>query len=272
MAVRAKFYLNHPIRNLEAPQSMIRRYKARCAYDGTDFDGWQSQAGGNTVQDFIERRLRMVLQDPDLRIHGSGRTDSGVHALGQTFHFEARWEHGCQALEKAMLSGLPAGIQVTRIKEVSSDFHARFSASSKIYHYHIHTKRANPLEERYCYSLRKNLELTPMLEAARVLQGKHDFANFSAKRRDSHDECLNTQRHLMKLEIKTRGPRLKIIAQADGFLYKMVRCLVGALLACGLLKCRVDEISSLVAGSRSSKLPYQTVPPHGLCLQSVQYL
>jgi tRNA pseudouridine38-40 synthase len=102
------------------------RWRCECRYDGTDFCGWQSQSNGNSIQDFIEKRLAVIFGEA-VRIHGSGRTDAGVHALGQVFHFDGDWFHGPEKLFRAFRSGLPSGIQVMEVQEVDTTFHARYS-------------------------------------------------------------------------------------------------------------------------------------------------
>ena len=127
------------------------RWKCTVAYDGTQFEGWQSQPGGNTVQDFIERRLSVLFKQRVV-IHGSGRTDSGVHARGQVFHFDGDWPHGPEALLKALRVGYPDAIQVYRAEVVGADFHARFSATNKRYVYQFHEGYADPFHTRWYWS------------------------------------------------------------------------------------------------------------------------
>ena len=155
------------------------RFKCFCAYDGTDFRGWQSQACGNTIQDFIERRLAEIFSEK-IRIHGSGRTDAGVHAKAQVFHFDAAWAHSAQNLLSALRCGLPAGIQIFRVARAKEGFHARYSAVGKRYVYNIYEGYAPPYKSRYCWSLgRRKLDVKKMNEAAAGLLGEHDFTAFS---------------------------------------------------------------------------------------------
>src|SRR5687768_16515915 len=125
------------------PESKPTRWKCICAYDGSSFSGWQSQAGGRAIQDVIEARLEQIFKTP-LRIHGSGRTDAGVHAHGQVFHFDATWRHEKEKLLAAFRVGLPASIQIKSMTAVASSFHARFDATGKRYDYHIHLGDADP--------------------------------------------------------------------------------------------------------------------------------
>ena len=148
------------------------RFRCECAYDGTDFCGWQSQKSGGSVQDFIEARLGQILKKP-IRIHGSGRTDSGVHATGQVFHFDAVWDHPAYALLAALRSTNRTDVFVKSLKRVGNDFHARYSAKGKRYVYYIHTGVALPHLARYRWSL-KGLkpDIDKMNAAAEALVGE----------------------------------------------------------------------------------------------------
>jgi len=247
----------------------MTRFKATCAYDGTDFVGWQSQPAGDTVQDIIERRLETIFKKP-VRIHGSGRTDSGVQARKQVFHFDAEWLHTDNELLRAFRSNLPETIQITQIKRVSSNFHARFSATGKRYVYCINTGWADPIDTRFTWSIGKKLDTDTMREAAACLRGAHDFRAYSTRRNDGSDETLDPVRDLSKLDIIEQGPRIKIVAEADGFLYKMVRSLVGALVDVGLGKLSPAQITGMLkSGVRGNSI--QSAPARGLCLEKVYY-
>ena len=144
------------------------RWKCHCAYDGTGFEGWQSQSGGNTIQDTLERRLNATIFEQPIRIHGSARTDAGVHAKGQVFHFDAQWTHPPNELLRAFQSNLPKTVQVFRVQRVAETFHARFSALGKRYVYQIFQGYAPPMETRYFWSIRsaRQLNIETMRAAA----------------------------------------------------------------------------------------------------------
>ena len=129
------------------------RWKCTCAYDGTDFDGWQRQPSGGAVQNHIEAALTQIFDRP-LQLHGSGRTDAGVHARGQCFHFDAEWLHEPEKLIRALHSILPTSIRIKSAKSVSDDFHARFSVSGKRYLYNYYLGRADPVDDRYVWACR----------------------------------------------------------------------------------------------------------------------
>lgn len=218
------------------------------------------------MQDFIERRLSTVLGTPT-RIHGSGRTDAGVHARAQVFHFDAAWSHGAATLLRALRTGLPAGIQVTSVRKVRADFHARFSVKGKTYIYHLDQGRADVFRDPFCWSVGRPLDVAAMRRAAVVLRGRHDFRAFSAF---GGEERETTVRNVTRLDVVGRGKRLRVVAEADGFLYKMVRSLVGALVAVGLGRLTVDDIARILA-SRERTNEVQTAPAKGLFLWRVRY-
>ena len=244
------------------------RWKCTVAYDGTQFEGWQSQAGGKTVQDFLQARLS-VLFNRRIAIHGSGRTDSGVHARGQVFHFDGDWPHGTEALLQALRTGYPDSIQVQAAEQVADDFHARFSAIGKRYVYQFYEGYANPFETRYHWSLgRKRLGLEGMNQAAGFLVGRHDFSAFTANPRDGRDD--SPVKELRVLKAHREGPYVTLIAEADGFLFRMVRSLAGCLMHVGTGKLTPGEVQEILE-SRTRTNRVQTAPPEGLFLDQVWY-
>lgn len=249
----------------ESSQELCR-WKCVVAYDGGHFAGWQSQAKSNAVQDIIEARLAQIF-GRDVRIHGSGRTDSGVHALGQVFHFDAAWRHGPEKLLAAFRIGLPQAIQVKSVETVSPQFHARFQASGKRYEYRIHLGDADPFTRPYAWTVFRPLDIAAMQTAAAALIGRHDFRAFTALNGPERDD---TVRDLRRLEVHARGRRIRIIAEADGFLYKMVRSLVGVLVSTGEGKVTPTRVREILA-SKTRTAEVQTAPAHGLFLIKVFY-
>ena len=244
----------------------VRRWKCVCAYDGTNFSGWQSQAGGRAIQDVIEARLAAIIKH-SIRIHGSGRTDAGVHALGQVFHFDAAWSHDPKRMITAFRIGLPPAIQIRSVRAVPAGFHARFDATGKRYEYHLQLGDASPFLRPYCWSVFKPLDLSAMRAAAKVLRGRHDFGAFCAR---SGTPLGDAVRHLRRLDVTSRGRRLRIVAEADGFLYKMMRSLVGTLVAVGEGKLSPSAAAALLHGkTRTPSIP--TAPAAGLFLTRVSY-
>ena len=244
----------------------ILRWKCVCAYDGGPFAGWQSQAGGNSVQDKIEARLAEIFKAP-IRIHGSGRTDAGVHALGQVFHFDAQWSHPPDKLLAALRVGLPSAIQIKTIHPVRSDFHARFQATGKRYLYRIHLGDADPFTRPYCWPVFRPLDIDAMQNASALLRGKHDFRAFTVL---NGPPRANTIRDLRRFEIVKKGRSIRATAEAEGFLYKMVRSLVGVVVAVGEGRLSLKRLKEIRDGHvRTAEV--QTAPPQGLFLEKVFY-
>ncbi len=250
--------------NLE-PGTM--RWKCVCAYDGTHFSGWQSQTAGSAIQDVIEARLARILGGA-VRIHASGRTDAGVHARGQVFHFDATWRHGPEKFLTALASGLPQSIQLRTLRAVDTGFHARFCATGKIYSYRICLGDTDPFTRPYVWRFHRPLDTDRMAQAAaEVLLGRHDFKAFSAF---NGTERSDTVRDLKRLDVLRRERQLRIVAEADGFLYKMVRSLVGALVAVGVGKLSIEQLREL-RDSHERTSAVHTAPPEGLFLEKVIY-
>lgn len=237
-----------------------------CAYDGTGFEGWQSQPGGTGVQDAIERRLKQMTGE-DIRIHGSGRTDAGVHALEQVFHFDCDWRHGGDKLIAALRAGLPPTIQIKRAQPVGATFHARFSARGKRYVYHLYLGDPDPFTRPYCWSVFRPVDIAAMQQAAAVLRGRHDFRAFTAINGPDRE---NTTRELRRLDVVKRGRRVQIVAEADGFMYKMVRSLAGVLVAVGEGRLAVADVQRILAAKHRTAAVH-TAPPQGLFLARVFY-
>jgi tRNA pseudouridine38-40 synthase len=243
-----------------------RRWKCTCAYDGTDYNGWQNQPGGNTVQDFIERRLGDIFNEP-VRIHGAGRTDAGVHAKGQVFHFDAHWPHGADKLLSALHRGFPRTIQIRRVCRVAKSFHARFSAVGKCYIYRLYLDHADPFFHRYCWSLGSvALNFEVMAAAAHLFRGTHSFQAFAKKRNDGDEETFIRTIH--RSELRRCGKKITYITEGEGYLYKMVRRMVGTLVDIGR---GTRSLNDLIAALHSGVGNFQAAPAAGLTLNRVMY-
>src|SRR5438874_2299289 len=247
---------------------MARRLKLIIAYDGAPFSGWQSQSHRNTVQDHVERAFERVRGKPT-RVHGAGRTDAGVHALAQCAHVDlpndrlsaARWTEALNAL-------LPPIIRVLRCRYVSNDFHARLSAKGKIYRYRIWTAPVlPPFEYRRAWHIPRPLDLRVVKTAAKHFVGTHDFAGFAANRGKAERSTVRT---INSVSVRQNGPCVIIEFDGDGFLYKMVRLMVGALVKCALGKMRIEEITSRLHSGAPGTGRF-TAPAEGLHLVRVRY-
>jgi tRNA pseudouridine38-40 synthase len=242
-----------------------RRYRAIVEYDGTDFLGYQIQATGRTVQGEIEKSIQKVTQSK-IRIEAAGRTDAGVHAVGQVIAFNAAWKHSLEDLHSALNATLPPDIGVSDLKFAENSFHPRFDALSRGYRYTI-INQPWPivLQRRYAYQVKKNLDVAAMRKSSRFLLGPHDFASFGKA-----PQGENTTRNLMQANWSVEGSRLTFEITANAFLYRMVRKIVGTLLQVGLGQLAADEIKNILE-RRDLTCSAPPVPAHGLCLVRVTY-
>ena len=247
---------------------MARRLKLIIAYDGAPFAGWQSQSHRNTIQDHVERAFERVLRKP-AGVHGAGRTDAGVHALAQCAHVDlpdsrlsiTRWSEALNAL-------LPPTIRVLRCQYVSNDFHARLSAKGKIYRYRIWLAPVlPPFEYGRAWHIPRPVDLTILRRAARQFVGTHDFAGFAANRGKQEKSTIRT---IYSVRVRKTGPCVTIEFDGDGFLYKMVRLIVGALVKSALGKVRIEDITTRLNSGQGSA-PRFAAPAEGLFLVRVRY-
>jgi pseudouridylate synthase I len=257
---------------------MTRRLKLIVTYDGAPFAGWQSQSHRNTVQDHLERAFERITGKA-VRIHGAGRTDAGVHALAQCAHVDVLKSLPPDRLIKALNALLPPAIRVLRCRYVSQDFHARLSAKGKIYRYRIWTAPIlPPFEYRHAWHIPQPLDLKILKSAAKHFVGTHDFAAFAANRGKSASRTdssrgepePSTIRTIKSVRVHQKGPCITIEFDGDGFLYKMVRLIVGALVKCALGKMRVEEITSRLHSGKISSARF-AAPAEGLYLVRVRY-
>lgn len=244
------------------------RWKCTCAYDGTDFDGWQRQPGGGAVQNHIESALSQIF-DRKMQIQGSGRTDAGVHARGQCFHFDAEWDHGTEKMVRALHSILQTSIKVGTVQKVKDDFHARFSVTRKRYSYNYYLGRAAPVDDRYAWACRDlPLDLGIMREGAAILLGTHDFTAYSASH--GKDTDPNPVKTINSISLKERGKFVRLEIDGSGFLYKMVRSFAGALYTVGRGRLTPEGIKEILE-SKERTHRIVTAPAKGLFLDKVFY-
>ena len=258
----------------------MTRYKATIAYDGTDYHGFQRQAPEHepTIQGEIERALTKVGQ-PGVTVLGSGRTDAGVHATGQVIAFSAEWRHSRQDLQRALNATLPADIAVLDLDEAALDFHPRYDAVSREYVYTIYNAPVrHPLYRLNALHIADPLDVEAMNAAAADLVGEHDFAAFGLPtagdvtvRRMLRAECRAELPSSKGESPSLGGLRLvRLELEANGFLYRMVRSIVGTLLLVGRGEMTLDQFRAVME-SRDRSRAGATVPPQGLCLTRVNY-
>ncbi len=245
----------------------MRNLKLTLAYEGTNFSGWQVQPGQRTIQSEVEAALKRV-EGREVKIYGSGRTDAGVHALAQTASFHLEHPIACGNLRRALNRSLPPAIRALRIEEVPDDFHARYSATAKTYEYRIYREEVcPPFERRYVYHLPYPLDEQAMIEAAPRFEGTRDFRSL-ATRYDEEKE--STVRTVFSSRLVRDRERLIYRVRGSGFLYNMVRNIVGTLLEVGRGRPAAADIDALLeARDRSAAGP--TAPAVGLFLHDVEY-
>ncbi len=246
------------------------KFKLVIAYDGTAYAGWQMQKIGTGVQEKVEVALARLFPGAP-RLHGSSRTDTGVHALGMVAHFEvspAEFKMPIRKLALAINAWLPEDIRVFSACRAPEKFHARFDAAGKQYRYFAWNHTAmNPLLRHRAWQVTRPLNLKAMRAAARRLVGRHDFKSFAANR---NYEMESTRRRLTRCDIKKSGPQLTFIIEGDGFLYKMCRGIVGTLVQVGQGKFPPAEIKRMLA-KKDRRVSGMTAPAHGLVLWKVFY-
>ena len=246
------------------------RFKVTLQYDGTPFVGFQVQPNGHTVQEALEKALKLMSKGQTIPVVGSGRTDSGVHALGQVIHFDYPAEIGEEAVLRAMNSILDDAIRITKVERVEDDFHARFHTNGKKYIYKVDTSKfPSPFTRQYMYHHPYRTDIKRMQEALKDIIGVHDFKSFCSTKTDK----TNFVREIHRAEV-TADPDAEILTfvfEGSGFLYNMVRILVGTTLQIGDGLRPVDEMKRLIAAEdRNEAGP--TAAAHGLYLAEVYYL
>jgi len=247
----------------------MRNFKLTLEYDGSGFKGWQSQSQGErTVQDELERVLFQIFKVRVVAI-ASGRTDSGVHALGQVVSFKAETKMKSVEILRALRALLPTDMMALDVKEVDLDFHAQYNVKSKTYRYTILNRPySSAFQRNHCHFFPHPLNLTRMREEAKFFVGKKDFKSFEAT--DLSRPKHTTVRTIKKMVILKKGHWITIDIQADGFLYKMVRNIVGTLLEAGRGRLAKGEVKRIIQKKDRTKAG-ETAVPQGLCLMEVKY-
>ncbi|WWR16547.1 tRNA pseudouridine(38-40) synthase TruA [Lachnospiraceae bacterium JLR.KK008] len=244
-----------------------RNFKIILQYEGTRYQGWQRQEStDNTIQGRLERLLtRMFGQKTELT--GSGRTDAGVHAYGQTANFHAVTQMSCREIGRQMNQYLPDDISVISVEEVPERFHSRLNAVGKTYLYRVWNADIPPVfERRYVYEFADRLDVEAMREAARYLIGIHDFQAFTSAKKGKK----STVRTIDDIQIERVGREIQFTYDGDGFLYHMVRILTGTLLKVGTGERKPEDIKTIMdKGLRENA--GELAPAKGLALVEVRY-
>lgn len=244
----------------------MRNIRLDICYDGTRYKGWQRLSGvENTIQGKLEQSLSRILGE-DIEISGSGRTDAGAHARGQVANFHTQSDMPCADILSALRRYLPEDIGIYSCTEVSNRFHARLNARAKTYTYRIwNSETPCVFERRFVYVFPETLDLEEMRQAAEPFLGQHDFSAFNANKKMKK----STVRRIDSLEIARTGEEIRITVTGDGFLYNMVRIIVGTLIEVGLGKRDAGSIPTLFGGKREEA--GYLAPAQGLCLMEVSY-
>ena len=243
-----------------------RNLRLEVCYDGTRYKGWQRLPGvENTIQGKIEQTLSRILGE-EIEISGSGRTDAGAHAAGQVANFHCNNSMPCDEILSQLRRYLPEDIGIKSCQEASPRFHARLNCASKTYRYRIWNSE-NPcvFERRYVYVLADALDVEKMRRAAKFMLGEHDFSAFCANKKIKK----STVRRLDDVQISRQGEELVFTFTGNGFLYNMVRIMVGTLIEVGRGERTVERIPGLFGGKREQA--GYLVPAQGLCLMEVTY-
>ncbi len=241
------------------------RVKAVVAYDGTGYGGFQRQKNAPSIQAELERALEKLTQTP-CPVLASGRTDAGVHAEGQVIAFDTAWQHSLSDLQRALNAVLPAQIAVLQMEVATPAFHPRYDALRRAYRYTLYRGAVrHPLAARYSLHIERTLNLEAMQSAASMLVGRHDFAAFG-----SPPVGANTVREVYSATWTSQDVWLYFDIEANAFLYRMVRMLVGSLLRVGYAGLSSEAFADILHG-RARRKAGPAVAPQGLCLRYVAY-
>lgn len=246
---------------------MIKNYKMLLEYDGSRYDGWQKQGNTDqTIQGKIESVLERMIGQP-VELHGSGRTDAGVHALAQVANFHGNVDLSERQIKEYLNKYLPEDISVKSVECVPDRFHSRLHAEEKTYLYQIEMGERKPVFERkYIYGLFKSLDIKAMEQAAALFLGEHDFKSFCSNRKMKK----STVRRIKEIAFEQKGSQLLIRYTGNGFLYNMVRILTGTLIEVGLGQRKPEDMKGILDAMDRNTAGY-TAPPEGLFLERVRY-
>ena len=251
---------------MEQAHDKTRNIRLTLSYDGTNYHGWQSQPNAVSVEETLKRALERILNH-DVKIYAGGRTDAGVHAMGQVVNFVTGRGIDATSLTRGLNSLLPRDIRVKDGRDAAEGFHARYSARSKTYVYCILNQAHNsPFLSRYVLHMPYSLDIASMKEAARLILGEHDFSAFKKK----GEVCGSPVREVRRAGVATKGNKVFVIIEATGFLRYMVRNIVGTLLLVGRERIGKDTFGQILE-SRQREQAGPNAPAQGLFLREIKY-
>lgn len=245
-------------------------YKLTIAYEGTHYSGWQIQPNASSIQQNIQEALAVILKTDKMAIIGSGRTDAGVHARAQIAHFHSEERLNLHRLLVSLNGLLPRDIRVMKVEPAASHFHSQYSAVGKEYHYYLYLDRVmDPFQRLYSWHLLRKIDIDLLKQAARLFIGTHDFTSF-ANEAHAGTAAHDPVRTLYRLDVIEVDGGLRLEFEGDGFLYKMVRNIVGTLVDVASQKKSLEEIDQIFA-AKDRRLAGMAAPPQGLFLVRVDY-
>ena len=242
------------------------KFKVTISYDGSNFNGFQKQKNYRSVEEELEKVLAKMHKH-EVKITGAGRTDKGVHAYNQVFHFESDLKITGEGIKKGMNALISKDIYIKEAKEVSEDFHARFHALEKTYEYKINIGEYNPLENNYVYQLNRELDVDKMIHASKLFIGEHNFYNFCGYQ---EKKIKNYLRKISDLEILRDNNYVKVIITGNGFIRYMVRMIVAILIEIGLNRKNENFIKERIDTENRNRSNYK-VSGNGLYLKKIKY-
>ena len=244
----------------------MRNIKLTIEYDGKDFNGWQKQPNKLNIQGEIERAIEEITGE-QVDLYGSGRTDAGVHSLGQVANFKTNSKLPIEKVAIAINSKLKKSIRIKKAEEVSENFHSRYNCHKKKYRYIINnSSQGSAIYRGLEYHVSQKLNADEMKKAIKFFEGEHDFKAFKS----SGTSSKSSVRTIYNAELKQNGERIIIELTGNGFLYNMVRIISGTLLEVGLGNIKAEDIPNIIE-SKDRKMAGKTLPPHGLYLVEVMY-
>lgn len=246
----------------------MEKIKCVISYDGTNYSGFQIQPKARTVQGELEKALKTIHKGEHIRIQASGRTDTGVHAKGQTIHFETPYGLPTNNWQRALNTLLPVDLYVREVEIAPNTFHARYDVVEKEYRYFIwNVRETDVFKQNYAYQFPYSLDIKAMKEACHFFEGSHDFTTFSSAKATIKGSKI---RNMYEVSCHQEGSQIEFIFRGSGFLYNMVRIIVGTLLDIGQGKRQPKDINSLLE-KKDRQLIGETVPAQGLYLWQVKY-
>ncbi len=244
----------------------MKRIKLTVAYEGTDYCGWQVQPNGITIEEVLNHTLSKVFNEC-ITVVGASRTDSGVHAFGNVAVFDTDSTIPPERMKYVINRELPEDIAIVESREVEADFHPRYAKTMKTYEYQIcNSEIAIPTKRKTHYFVSYPLDVKSMIEASKYMEGTHDFASFCS----SNSDVIDTVRTVEKIEIYIRNQDITIRVRGNGFLYNMVRIIVGTLVEVGRGFKQATDVKAII-DSQDRKLAGPTAPPQGLFLCRIEY-